>query len=267
MRNKCIAILLFVFSLGAHAQLTLDSCLAIARQNSVAMQRAEISKERAHQVRMQALTKYFPQVQATAVGYHALNPIIDVGIDDLSNASVRDLLLTLYGNYGAALGLENTFSLFQHGVMAGVSAIQPVYMGGKIVAGNQLAKLGEQAAALQADITERDLLEQVEECYWLVVGLEQKEQTLAHASALLDTIARQVRTATDAGLALPSDRLEVEAKRSELLRQQQRLSAGIRLARQALVQSLGIAVEDLSPLSPISFTYGDMIATDRKSVV
>ena len=166
---NCLLLLIVVamHTLSIKAQvLTIDSCLSLARQNNKELRYAELNIEKAQQVKNQAFTNYFPQVKATAIGYHSLHPMVEVGIDDINNASVRDLLTTLYGNYGAALGLDNTISLFQYGYQAGVTALQPVYMGGKIVAGNQLAKVGVEAARLQTQITERDLLEQVEERYW-----------------------------------------------------------------------------------------------------
>lgn len=224
----------------ASSLLTLDSCLSLAKKNNPAIRKASLEMERAEQVRYQALTKYFPQVQATAVGYHALQPLVDIGINDLSNASVRDLLLTLYGNYGAALGLESTFSLFQHGVTAGVTAIQPVFMGGKIIAANKLAQLGVEAAGLQSQIVERDLLEQVAESYWLVIGLQDKWRTLERATLLMDTLSHIVNTAVDAGLALETDRMQVEVKRAELSRQRIRIESGLRLAGRALAQSIGV---------------------------
>ena len=216
--------------------LTLDSCLSLARLNNKELRRAELDIEKAQQVKNQAFTNYFPQVKATAIGYHSLHPMVEVGIDDINNASVRDLLATLYGNYGAALGLDNTISLFQYGYQAGVTALQPVYMGGKIVAGNRLAQVGIEAARLQTQITERDLLEQVEESYWLVVGLTEKQQTLQAVISLLDTIHRTVQSAVGAGLALQTDLLQVELRQSEIHRTQIQLDNGLALAKRALWQ-------------------------------
>lgn len=218
--------------------LTLDSCLSLAQRNNKQLQSARLDVDKAQQVKNQAFTKYFPQVKATAVGYHSLYPMVEVGIDDIGNASVRDLLATLYGNYGAALGLENNLSLFQYGYQVGVTALQPVYMGGKIVAGNQLAEVGVQAAQLQTQITERDLLEQVEESYWLVVGLTEKQRTLQAVTALLDTVHRTVQVAVNAGLALQTDLLQVELRQSEIQRTQIQLCNGLSLAKRALYQSV-----------------------------
>jgi len=225
-------------------ELTLDSCLTMARRNNPELRKAELSVRRAEQVKAQALTKYFPQVQATAFGYHALHPIVDIGIDDIGNASVRDLLTTLYGNYGAALGLENTINLFRYGYSVGVTAIQPVFVGGKIVAGNRLAQVGVEAAKLQAQMNERDILEQVEETYWLVYGLQQKQRIIDEATALLDTVYTTVSGAVTAGLALPNDLAKVAIRRDEVARQQLQLTSGMRLAKRALALSVGMADAD-----------------------
>lgn len=234
-----LLIVMAMHTLSIKAQvLTIDSCLSLARQNNKELRHAELNIEKAQQVKDQAFTNYFPQVKATAIGYHSLHPMVEVGIDDINNASVRDLLTTLYGNYGAALGLDNTISLFQYGYQAGVTALQPVYMGGKIVAGNQLAKVGVEAARLQTQITERDLLEQVEESYWLVVGLTEKQQTLQAVTALLDTIHRTVQVAVNAGLALQTDLLKVELRQSEIHRTQIQLDNGLALAKRALWQAI-----------------------------
>ncbi len=242
-----IAILAMPLLSGNAQVLTLDSCLSLARRNNKELRRAELDIEKAQQVKNQAFTNYFPQVKATAIGYHSLHPMVEVGIDDINNASVRDLLATLYGNYGAALGLDNTISLFQYGYQAGVTALQPVYMGGKIVAGNQLAQVGVEAARLQTQVTERDLLEQVEESYWLVVGLTEKQQTLQAVTALLDTIHRTVQSAVGAGLALQTDLLQVELRQSEIHRTQIQLNNGLALAKRALWQAISPTTSPTPP--------------------
>ena len=224
--------------------LTLDSCLSLARQNNPELWKSELNIKRAEEVKAQAFTKYFPQIQGTAFGFHALHPIIEVGIDDIGNASLRDLLTTLYGNYGAALGLDNTLNLFEHGYWAGVTAVQPVFMGGKIIAGNQLAKVGVEAAKLQAEIAQREQMELVEQSYWLVYGLQEKQLIIDDATRLLDTLYQAVEAAVEAGLALPSDLTQVAIKKDETERRQLQLVSGKRLARKALALAIGITDDD-----------------------
>lgn len=83
---------LAVMAMLVNAQvLTLDSCLSLARQNNKELRRAALDIDKAQQVKNQDLTNYFPQVKATAIGYHSLHPMVEIGIEDFNNASVRDL--------------------------------------------------------------------------------------------------------------------------------------------------------------------------------
>ena len=220
--------------------LTLDSCLQLARKNNPELRKATLEVEKAKQVKQQAFTNYFPQVSASALGYHALNPIVDIGLTDIGNANTRELLQALYEEFGASLGLQNHLALFQYGYTVGVTALQPVYVGGKVVAGNRLARVGVQAAELQQEVQERDVLEEVEESYWLIVGLQEKQQTVEAVAALLDTLHHTVQTAVNAGLALPSDLLQVEIKQSEIRRTRLQLESGLRLAKRALAVAIGV---------------------------
>lgn len=256
MKKYLYSLVLLSIGLSLSAEpLTLDSCLALARRNNRELQSAALSVDKAKQVKSQALTKYFPQISGTAMGYHSLHPLLEPSIDNIGNNTVREILTTLYNEYGAALGLPSSLSFLQYGYMAGVSAIQPVYVGGKIVNGNRLAKVGVEAAELQQLIAERDLLETVEESYWLVVGLRDKQTTLTATTHLLDTIHHTVACAVEAGLALSSDLLQVEMRQSEIARTQVQLTNGIELATRALCQSIGIPYSDTLTLSTDSLTF------------
>ncbi len=233
---------------GGSDSLSLDSALSLVRANNRRLLMAQQDVRKAEALRKEARTNYFPQVSLQAGGYHAYHPMLEYAASDIPNAAARDLLLTLYNDYGVALGLPDRLALLQQGAMATATAVQPLYMGGKIVAGNRLAEVGVQAARYQADIVERDLMQQTEEMYWLVVNLEEKQQTIASVAALLDTIHYQVETAIQAGAAMRSDLLAVELQQNEIALQQLRLNNGIALARQALAQATGKPAQQDPPL-------------------
>ncbi|MCQ2348698.1 MAG: TolC family protein, partial [Paludibacteraceae bacterium] len=128
--------------------------------------------------------------------------------------------------------------------------------------GNRLAQVGVEAAQLQQQMTERDQLESVEQTFWLIVGLQDKQQTLTTTLQLLDTIHHLVTTSVQACIALQSDLLQVEMRQSELNRMQVQLANGITLASQALCQAIGInysdsfhVVNDTLLLTDTSTTY------------
>ena len=220
--------------------LSLDSCKAMALRNNASVKNAALDVLVARQVRQQVLTKYFPNVSAMAVGYHALNPLIEYGIDDIGNAEIRQWLYNMYAEYGAALGLPNSLSMCEKGYAVGATAIQPVFMGGQIVNGSRLAKLGVQAAELQKELTQDKLLQQVEENYWLVVSLQEKKKTITQAMVFLDTLHRDVTAAFNAGLVTQNDKLKVVLKQHEMESNLLKVNNGITLAGMALCQMVGV---------------------------
>lgn len=235
-----IAILLTAAGLALSAQtLTLDSCKALALRNNLTLKNAALDVAAAQEVKKQAFTKYFPNVSAIAGGYYAAKPLFEYGIDDIENASARQFLHNLYYEYGAAMGLPDRISLCENGLMVGATVVQPVYMGGQIVNGNKLAKVGIEAAELKAQLTEKQILQQVEEYYWLIISLQEKLRTLQQAMTFLDTLQRDVNTASEAGLVSKNDPLKVKLKWYEIYYNLEKVQNGIQLATNALGQMIG----------------------------
>ena len=238
---QIVFLLLFaaIGSLSAQG-LSLDSCRRLALHNNVAVRNAALDVEAAKETQRQLFTKYFPSVTATFGGYYALNPLIEYGIEDVQNAAARDWLHNLYYEYGAALGLSDKLSLCENGLLMGATAVQPVFMGGQIVNGNRLAKIGVEASKLQSQLTKDKVLQQTEETYWQIVSLLEKRKTLQQAIVFLDTLHRDVIAAQQAGLVTQNDTLKVVMKQYEMRSNQLKLENGIVLATMALCQSVGI---------------------------
>lgn len=257
------AFLIFGCLLQNFAQtLSLDSCQQLVLQNNAMMKNAQLDVLVAQQVKNQVLTKFFPNISAMAGGYHALNPLIEYGIKDVNNAEARQMLYNAYAEYGAAIGLPNSISMCENGLVVGATAIQPVFMGGQIVNGNRLAKVGVQAAELQSQLTREELLQQTEESYWLVVSLYEKKKTLEHALIFLDTLYRDVTTAHNAGLVTQNEELKVVLKQNELKSNLLQVNNGIVLSSMALCQMVGIDYDENLRLSD---TLNDNIIKDIQS--
>ena len=246
--NRIIAILLILLGcVAVSAQripidscvLSLDSCRALALQNNLTLKNAALDVAAAEEVKKQAFTKYFPNVSAFAGGYYAAKPLFEYTIDDIGNASARQFLHNLYFEYGAAMGLPDRITLCENGVMTGAMLVQPVYMGGQIVNGNKLAKVGVEAAELKAQLTEDQVLQQVEEYYWLIISLQEKKKTLQQALTFLDTLQRDVNTAVEAGLISKNDVLKVKLKWNEVYFNREKVQNGIQLATEALRLTIG----------------------------
>lgn len=235
-----LIILIIPISELAAQPLSLDSCKALALRNNATVQNAKLDVQAAEQVKKQAFTKYFPNVSASALGYHAINPLLELGIDDIDNAQARDFLYDLYAEYGSAMGLPNSLDFCKQGLSVGATLMQPVFAGGRIVNGNRLAAVGVDAAQLQCKLSQEKVLLSVEESYWLVISLYEKRQTILQALALLDTLHRDVVTAQEAGLVTTNDILKVTLKENEMHSNLLKVENGIALATMALCQFTGI---------------------------
>ena len=224
--------------------LTLDSCFALAKANNVQLMTDQLEIKKAQEVKALVFTKYLPQVSISYMAYYAVNPIIEYGVDDMPDDDFSEflsqLITSLNDPEGAALNLPTELSMMKKGQGVNALAMLPVYAGGRIYNGNKLAKVGIEAARLKAEVSERDVLENIESSYYLVLGLQDKVNTLETALALTDTLDHIIDVALNAGIITKSDKLRLALKQNELKAKQLQLSNGIVLASQLLCQQIGI---------------------------
>ena len=223
MKKHILTMLLALSGIaGAAAQapadtvLTLEQCINMALINNTAMKMAENNTAAARETRREAFTKYFPEISAAGFGFRTANYVLQYNALDL-------------------LKIE----LIKHGVMGGVQALQPIFMGGQIVNGNQLAKVGEAVAELQAKQSESEVRVTTEKYYWQLATLKATKGTLASGIAMLDTLKNQVAVAVDAGIVTNNELLKVELQRNDFASQMVDLENGIKLCRMVLSQYVG----------------------------
>ena len=277
MKKRHILSIIFAilcFSVKAQAPiLTLDSCFALAKANNVQLQTNQLEIEKAQQVKAQVFTKYFPQVSISYLAYFAARPIIEYGINDIQDddlgAFLSALITTLNDPEGANIGLPTEINLMKKGHSVNATAMVPVYAGGRIKNGNQLANLGIEAARLKAEVSERDMLENIESSYYLVAGLQDKVRTVESALALTDSLEHIVNVALKAGLITKSDKLRLALKQNELKAKQMQLGNGIVLASQLLCQQIGIEYPEAGlTLDTASFsTMSTPVATVQEKFI
>jgi len=234
--------------------LTLDSCLSSARQRNCTIQSALKDVQIAQQVKKQVFTKFFPQVSLTAFGFYAIDPLVRIYIPGLMQTSegreaMESVLESMREEHP---DMSKDLEMMRYGGSVGGLLVQPVFMGGRIVNGNKLAKLGVEAAEKQVEISERDILQEVEDTYWLVAGLYEKRATVQRVSELLDTIQTVAQSAYDNGLVIQNDLLKVMLKKNEIETKSVQLENGIVLASKLLCQLTGITYDGELELEPFS---------------
>jgi len=218
----------------AQQTLTLEESKQLAVKNNYKIQNAGLEIVASRQQKKAAFTHYFPSIRAG----------------------------------GAAFGAEeNLFALtpqlgmFKKGTLGNVTAMQPVYAGGRIVNTNRLAALEENANQLKSRFTENEVLLKTEEHYWLVVSLDEKLKTVEKYEAFLDRLQYRVDDAYNVGVSMKNDVLKVKLKRNELLFKKSKLENGRKLAAMAFCQHIGIpydpdlALKDSLVMTDVPQTY------------
>ena len=243
--KKCIIILGLLLSLSSFAQkpdktrFSVQDCIDMALENNIELKNSQLEIDKARATKNEARAEYFPTVSAQALAFDALNPMISFGIEDIDNAQLRQLLYTLYAEYGVNMGLDKEYSFVQNGVILNAMAAEPIYAGGRIRTGNKLAKLGIDAAETQAKVKEDEVCLQTETLYWQIVALQEKLATLDQLDRLLDTLDKDLSGAIEAGLAMPTDQFKLKVKQNESQLNRKKVTDGITLLKMALAQYIG----------------------------
>lgn len=230
-----------MLSVSAFAQqrLSIQDCIDMALENNIELKNSQLEIDKARATKNEARAEYFPTVSAHALAFDALNPMLTFGIDDIDNAQVRQLLHTLYAEFGVNMGLDKEYSFIQNGVVLNAMATEPIYAGGRIRNGNKLAKLGIEAAEYQSKVKEDEVRLQTETLYWQIVALQEKRSTLDQLDRLLDTLDKDLSGAIEAGLAMPTDQYKLKVKQNESQLNRKKVDDGITLLKMALAQTIG----------------------------
>lgn len=245
MKKKILCVFVSLCSINTQAQTyTLQQLKDSALQNNIAIRSARNSINAAAEQRREAFTKYFPNISGTGLWFNANTGMARTEIDPSGMIS-PELGATLAAMFPdealAALQTPIGVSMLKNGMLAGVTAVQPVFAGGQIVNGNKLAKVGEEASRLQLRLSENEVEKQTEQYYWQLVSLQEKMNTLAAVEALLNDIHKDVDVAVRAGVAMRNDLLQVQLRQNDIESQKLKVQNGIDIVRLMVAQYCGLS--------------------------
>ena len=149
--------------------------------------------------------------------------------------------------YGNALGekIKDAFRTDTRSIIVGSVVVnQPVFMGGAIKAANRMADISEKMAAVSVDASEQDVLYNIDNAYWLVVSLKQKQRLADSYLKLVQKLDDDVRKMIKEGVATRADGLKVDVKVNEAEMTKTQVDNGLSLARMLLCQLCGIQISD-----------------------
>ena len=178
--------------LAAQQTYTLDECVEQALRNNARMKNAANDLGMAEQQRKGTFTKYFPTVSATGMGFMADKNLLKMDV---------------------APGMS--MKMLKNGLMGGVNASLPLFTGGQIVQGNQLAKVNVEKYRLLGRQAENEVRLTTEQYFWQVAMLKEKLRTLSVVESQLAEIHKDVDAAVSAGITNRNDLLQVQLRQND----------------------------------------------------
>ena len=251
--KKIISLILCSVCCGtaaAQGTYTLEQLKQLAVENNYNLRSARNAIEQSKEVKSEALTKYFPQVSALGFGFQNNKPMIDLDIElpvAISHLIPQDLI-------------PANISLMKKGVYGSVSAIQPVFLGGQIINGNKLAKVGVEASELQLEASEDQVELTTEQYYWQMVSLKEKQQMLKAVLDMLTQLEKDVNNMVRVGAVNRNDLLQVQLRKGEVESAQLELENGLATVSQLLAQHVGKTGEPLDVTVPAGLPGGTVPA-------
>lgn len=228
-----LALLASAFVYGQRT-LTLDECRSLAIQNNKELQIAGEKVRVAGYDKRAALTKYFPQV--SAMGTYMRNQKDINLLDDKTVAGLGKLLPIDVGAF-THLDIQDVW-------LGNVSLVQPVFMGGKIIAYNQITKYAKELAQSMNDLKLQDVIYKTDEAYWQVVSLVNKKKLADSYVSLLRKMDTDVQALIEEGIATQVDGMSVRVKLNQAEMAQTKVDNGLALSRMALAQLCGLPLEE-----------------------
>ena len=234
---------------AAQTSYTLEQILNIARMHNITLRNAYHAYDAAIEQRKEAFTKYFPSISGTGLWFNANKGMAQTTVtpsEMISPEMGAGLAQMFPAEALAALANPVSISMMKNGTIGSLMAVQPVFAGGQIVNANRLAKVGEEVANLQLQLSENEVEKTAEQYFWQIVTLQEKMKTVAAVEAMLADIHKDVDVAVRAGVALRNDLLQVDLRQNEVESQKLKLQNGINIVKLLLAQYCGLSSSDFT---------------------
>ncbi len=225
---------------AADNTLTLSQCLDLAKEHNKSVKAAKSQADAAEYTRKSVRANFLPSFEASG---GALWSDADFSL------AIPGGLLPVVGADGNPTGAGAYFPGYEMNgkvdwVYAGrVSVTQPVFMGGKIVAGYKMSQLGRDIARLNIKLQEDEVVLQTATAYANVIRAKELHKVQLQYNDLLEELLQTVRKAEAAGMSDRNDVLKVEVKVNEGALNLKRTENAVRLAKMNLCHYIGYPLD------------------------
>lgn len=224
--------------------LTLDSCRSMAVANNKELRMTDMQRKTAYYNRKSAFTSYLPKVSASGMYMHTGKEISLLSDDQKTTLSHLGDALSMPALNNVGEGLVDALRTDTRN-MTGAALIltQPIYMGGKIRAYNNITRYAEEIAADKYNIQYQDLIVSVDETYWNIILLTSRKKMAESYLKLVKTLDSDVSQLISEGFATTADGLSVKVKVNEANVALIQVDNGIEILKMKLCQLCGIPLD------------------------
>ena len=263
-------VLLIVPSIATMAQsFSLDSCRSLALKNNKQLMISRQGIRKAEYQKKEAFAAYLPAIdfaggytynqkkisifdsdQLLPVGSFNPQALVDPNAQKYNFGLVKNpetgLPIMVNGQpipEQIAIIPKEAMTYDIHNVFFGaITLTQPIYMGGKIKAMNDLTGYAKQLAEDMHYNEAEHVVYAVDGAYWQVVSLKAKRDLAVSFVAMLDTLDRNVGLMLEQGGATRADKRNVDVKLNQARVDLTKVENGLALSRMALAQVCGLPI-------------------------
>ena len=124
-----------------------------------------------------------------------------------------------------------------------ISVRQPVFMGGKIIYSNQVAKMAEQLAMSQYEMKYVETLTDIDKAYWQIITIAAKKRLAESYVDLLEQRETDVEKSVAAGISTKSDELQVKVRAGDARLMLTKAKNGLTLSKMLLCKKIGLPLD------------------------
>ena len=193
---------------------------------------------------MNDITTYIQQLAAkdpaSAMKYMQLmqDPLLQMLLGKLSQTDMSEMINAIGKDIDDALHPD-----LQNILIGSVTVQQPIFMGGKIVAANRIAKLAEQLSEAQYDQQYQQTIVDVDQAYWQIVSISAKKKLAESYADLLHGMEHDVNLSVQEGVATESDALQIKVKANEADMLKTKSENGLTLSKMLLCKRIGLPLD------------------------
>ena len=272
MKKLICGILMLGTIAGVYGQkvMSLEECRLLALENNKKLKMADEQINAAKAKKEEAFTKYLPALDA--MGTYMRNqkeinllsedahlPVGTIGQDGKWTLGKDQIMIGADGkpvmNNGqyvpkdyALLPKEAMTVDDRNMALLQVGLTQPIYMGGKIRAYNQLAGLSEKLAESGREQELQNIIQETDEAYWQIVSLVNRQKLAVKFVETLQKFEHDIEVMYRTGVSTKADMLSVKVKLNQAEMALLRVEDGLSLARMNLNQICGLAVDSVYTL-------------------